>query len=216
MKVGILGTGDVGRTLGTGFVLKGHDVLMGSRQAGNEKATAFVKSAGPKASEGTFADAAKFGDVIVLATLWTGTKDAIDLAGGAKAFAGKVVLDATNPLDFSRGRPPRLALGNDDSGGEQVQRWLEDARVVKWFNIVGHASMVDPQFPEGKPDMFICGNDADAKRTAGEIARQFGWPEVYDIGGIEGSRVLEPLCILWVTIGMRTNSWNHAFKLLRK
>jgi hypothetical protein len=216
VKVGILGTGDVGKALGTGFVQSGHDVLMGSRKAGNEKVTAFVKQAGPKASAGTFADAAKFGDVIVLATLWSGTRDAIDLAGGAKAFAGKVVLDVTNPLDFSKGMPPRLALGHDDSGGEQVQRWLKDAKVVKAFNTVGNAFMVNPRFPEGLPDMFICGNDEGAKKTAAEICRQFGWPPVIDIGGIEGARVLEPLCILWVVYGMRTNSWNHAFKLLRK
>jgi predicted dinucleotide-binding enzyme len=215
VKVGILGTGEVGHALGTGFVANGHDVLMGSRKAGNEKALAFVKQAGPKASAGTFADAVKFGDAIVLATKWTGTKDAIDLAGGAKAFAGRVVLDVTNPLDFSTG-VYRLALVNDDSGGEQVQRWLPGAKVVKVFNTVGADLMVNPRFPEGLPDMFICGNDEGAKRTTGEICRQFGWPPVIDIGGIEGARAIEPLCILWVAYGLRTDTWNHAFKLLRK
>jgi hypothetical protein len=215
MKVGILGTGDVGRALGNGFIKYGHEALMGSRSATNEKAVAWATAAGPKARVGTFADAAAFGDVILLATLWTGTKSAIDLAGGAKAFARKVVMDATNPLDFSQGMPPRLALGHTDSAGEQVQRWLPGAKVVKVYNIVGNVHMVDPQFPGGPPDMFICGNDDGAKTTVSEICRQFGWPTI-DLGGIEGSRWLEPLCILWVTYGMRNNNWNHAFKLLRK
>ncbi|MFI5280685.1 MAG: NADPH-dependent F420 reductase [Gemmatimonadales bacterium] len=215
MKVGILGTGEVGQALGSGLVANGHDVLMGSRKAGNEKAATFVKRAGPKAKAGTFADAAKFGDVIVLATKWTGTKDAIDLAGGAKAFAGKVVLDVTNPLDTSKG-DYRLTLVGEDSGGEQVQRWLKGAKVVKVFNIVGAAEMVNPRFPDGLPDMFICGNDKGAKKTAGEICRQFGWPPVIDLGGIEQARAIEPLCILWVQYGLVTDTWNHAFKLLRK
>lgn len=215
MKVGIMGTGDVGRALGSGFVRYGHEALMGSRSAANEKAVAWARAAGPKARAGTFADAAAFGDVVLLATLWTGTKSAIDMAGGAAAFAGKVVMDATNPLDFSQGMPPRLALGHTDSGGEQVQRWLPDAKVVKVYNTVGNAHMVDPQFPGGPPDMFICGNDGGAKATVTEICRQFGWPTI-DLGGIEGSRWLEPLCILWVVHGIRTNNWNHAFKLLRK
>lgn len=215
MKVGILGTGDVGRALGRGFITYGHEAMMGSRSATNEKAVAWAREQGPKAKVGTFADAAAFGDIVVLATLWTGTKSALDMAGGARALAGKVVVDTTNPLDFSHGMPPRLALGHTDSAGEQVQRWLPDAKVVKAFNIVGNAHMVDPQFPGGPPDMWICGNDAEAKVTVSEICRQFGWP-VLDIGGIEGSRVLEPLCILWVTYGMKTNGWNHAFKMLRK
>jgi predicted dinucleotide-binding enzyme len=214
-KVGILGTGDVGRTLGSGFASRGHEVRMGSRDAANEKAAAWVKSAGAKASAGTFADAVKFADIVVLATLWTGTKSAIDLAG-PDSFAGKVVIDATNPLDFSQGMPPRLALGHTDSGGEQVQRWLPKARVVKCFNIVGNAHMVDPKLDGGPPDMWIAGNDEGAKRTVGEVLQAFGWPAPIDAGGIEGARLLEPMCILWVLYGARTGTWSHAFKLLRK
>ena len=215
MKVGILGTGEVGRALGAGFLKYGHEVLMGAREAGNEKAKAWAASAGPKAKAGTFADAVKFGDVIVLATLWTGTENALKLAGAPKGFAGKIVIDVTNPLDFSHGMPPRLALGHSDSGGEQVQRWLPGAKVVKAFNIVGNAHMVNPDFPGGPPDMMICGNDEGAKRTVTDICRQFGWP-VFDVGTIEGARLLEPLCILWVIYGAKTNGWNHAFKMLRK
>jgi predicted dinucleotide-binding enzyme len=173
-----------------------------------------VAFAGPGVSAGTFADAAGHGETIVLATLWSGTENAIRLADPQR-FAGKVVIDATNPLRFVPGAPPELALGHADSGGEQVQRWLPDARVVKAFNIVGHAHMVDPDFPGGPPDMFICGDDAGAKLAVAAILKSFGWPSI-DIGGIEGSRLLEPLCILWVKYGIGAGSWNHAFKLLRK
>ena len=213
MNIGILGSGDVGRSLGLGFTALGHDVKMGARDAANPKVNAWVAQAGSHAAGGTFADAARFGDVVVLATLWSGTENALTLAGAAN-LKGKVVIDATNPLDFSQGMPPRLALGHTDSGGEQVQRWLPGAKVVKCFNIVGHDHMVHPKFPGGPPDMFIAGNDAGAKQTVTGICKAFGWP-VMDIGGIDGARVLEPLCILWVLYGVKTNSWNHAYKMLR-
>ena len=214
MKIGILGTGDVGRALGTGFTGLGHDVMIGGRDAANPKAREWAARTGPRARTGTFADAASFGDALVLATLWSGTENAIRLATPER-FAGKLVMDATNPLVFTPNAPPSLALGHTDSGGEQVQRWLPGAHVVKVFNIVGHASMVNPQFPGGPPDMFFCGNDAGAKKQVTEFLTAFGWPAI-DIGGIEGARLLEPMCILWVVYGARTGTWNHAFKLLRK
>lgn len=214
MNVGILGTGDVGQALGSGFVSRGHPVLMGSRQPDNERARYWADGLGSMAAVGTFADAARFGELVVLATLWSGTENALRLAG-PENLAGKVVVDATNPLVFHEGRPPSLALGQTDSGGEQVQRWLPAAHVVKAFNTVGHAHMVDPTFPDGPPDMFLCGNDAAAKGTVSRICESFGWPTI-DVGGIEGARLLEPLCILWVGYGLRTGTWDHAFKLLRK
>jgi len=214
MKVGILGTGDVGQALGAGFAQLGHDVMMGSRDPQSEKVQGWVAKTGSHAGAGTFAEAARSGEVLLLATLWSGTESAIRLAGPAN-FAGKVVMDATNPLVFTPGAPPSLALGHTDSGGEQVQRWLPAARVVKVYNTVGHAHMVNPNFPGGPPDMFICGNDAAAKKTVTDICRAFGWPTI-DVGGIEGARLLEPLCILWVRYGFATGGWNHAFKLLRK
>lgn len=213
-KIGVLGTGDVGRVLGKGFVSRGHEVKLGSREAKNEKSEAWVKENGARASAGTFADAARFGEILVLATAWPGTKNAIDMAG-PDSFAGKLVIDATNPLDTSHGFPPRLALGHTDSGGEQVQRWLPKAHVVKCFNIVGNPYMVDPKLPGGPPDMWIAGNDEAAKKTVGEILHDFGWPPPIDTGGIEGARLLEPMCILWVAYGVRTKTWGHAFKLLR-
>lgn len=214
MRIGVLGTGDVGRSLANGFLQLGHEVKMGSREPGNAKAAAWASEAGPRASAGIFAEAAQFGELVALATLWSGTENALRLAGAGN-LAGKVLIDATNPILLTPGAPPSLALGHSDSGGEQVQRWVPEARVVKAFNTVGYAHMVHPQFPGGPPDMFICGNDGAAKSTVSEILTAFGWNTI-DIGGIEGARLLEPLCILWVLYGIRTNTWNHAFKLLRK
>jgi predicted dinucleotide-binding enzyme len=214
MKVGILGSGDVGRALGDGFVSRGHEVVLGAREATNEKATKWAARHDARGSAGTFRDAAAFGEIAVLATLWSGTENALRLAG-IENFKGKVVLDVTNPLVFEPNQPPKLALGHTDSGGEQIQRWLPGARVVKVFNIVGNAHMVDPKFPGGPPDMFLCGNDEAARKTAAEICRAFSW-NVIDIGGLDGARLLEPMCILWVKFGILSGSWNHAFKLLRK
>jgi predicted dinucleotide-binding enzyme len=197
MNVGVLGTGQVGQTLAAGFKKHGHDVKLGHRD--------------PKAS---YADAARFAELAVLCTPWSGTENAIRLAD-PKNLAGKVVIDVTNPLKFEEGSSPALALGFDDSGGEQVQRWLPQSRVVKAFNIVGNSLMVDPKIPGGPPDMFIAGNDAAAKETVTRICKEFGWP-VIDIGGIEGSRLLEPLAMLWVVVGFKLNRWDQAWKLLHK
>lgn len=211
MKVGVLGSGDVGKVLAGAFVALGHEVKIGSRDP--QKVADWARSAGRRASAGTFEEAAQFGDLIVLATLGTGTENAIRLAG-PKNLAGKVVIDATNPLDFSKG-VPQLFVGHTDSLGERVQRWAPDARVVKAFNTVGNASMFKPQFPGGPPDMFICGNDETAKKLVTQICEHFGWG-VIDIGGIEGARHLEPMCLVWVLHGFRTKSWNHAFKMLHR
>jgi len=213
MKVGILGTGDVGRSIAKGFAGIGYDVMVGSRDANGVKAQAIAKDLGVKI--GTFADAAKFGDIEVICTLGAGTENAITLAGPDN-FAGKVVIDVTNPLDFSKGMPPGLYTGHNDSGGEQVQRLLPKAHVVKALNIVSNPDMVYPEFSDGKPDMFICGNDADAKREVTEILQKFGWDSIIDLGGIEISRYLEPLMIVWVLYGLKTGGWRHAFKMLKK
>lgn len=214
MRVGILGTGDVGKALGRGFLALGNEVKMGSRDAHNPAMVSWVKEVGGKASAGTFAQAAEFGELVVLATLGAANANAIRLADG-RAFHGKVVMDTTNPLDFSKGFPPTLAVGHTDSGGEEVQRLLPEARVVKAFNTVGHAHMFRPAFPDGTPDMFICGNDDAAKRTVGGICQDFGWG-VIDLGGMDAARLLEPMCMVWVLHAARTNSWNHAFKMLKR
>jgi predicted dinucleotide-binding enzyme len=214
MKVGILGTGDVGKALGAAFIALGHEVKMGAREATNDKALAFVKEQGARASAGTFAEAARSGEIVVLATLGMANARVLD-AVGPEVVRGKVVIDATNPLDFSGGGPPRLGIAGQDSGGEQVQRLLPGAKVVKAFNIVGNAHMFRPDFPGGPPDMFICGNDEGAKKKVVELLTAFGWNSI-DLGGIEVSRYLEAMCMVWVLHGVRTGSWNHAFKLLRK
>jgi predicted dinucleotide-binding enzyme len=214
MKVGILGSGAVGQALGKGFADLGHEVKIGTRDPGQDKIKTWVGKTGTKASAGTYAEAASFGELLVLATPWSGTENAIKLSE-RKNFAGKVVIDVTNPLDFASGPPPKLALGHTDSGGEQVQRWIPDAHVVKAFNIIGAPYMVNPQFVGGPPDMFICGNDEKAKRKVTDILTAFKWSTI-DIGGIEGSRYLEPMAMAWVVYGFKTNTWSHAFKLLRK
>lgn len=212
MRVGVLGSGDVGRVLAGGFLTHGHEVKIGSRDP--EKLSDWAQAAGERGSTGTFEDAARFGELLVLATLGVAAESAIAMAD-ADNFAGKVLIDATNPLDFSPGMLPKLSVGHSDSLGERVQRWAPEARVVKAFNTVGNALMVNPQLPGGPPDMFVCGNDDDAKRLVSEVCKQFGWGTI-DIGTIEGARYLEPLCMIWVLHGIRSGSWNHAFKLLRK
>jgi len=214
MKVGILGTGDVGKALGRGFIALGHSVMMGARDAGNPKADAWVKEVGAQASAGTFAQAAHSGEIVVLATLGSATEEVLR-AVGPDAFKGKAVLDATNPLDFSKGMPPRLIGAQGDSGGERHQRLLPGAHVVKVFNTVGNAFMFRPEFSGGPPDMFICGNDEAAKKKVAGICKDFGWG-VVDVGGIDTAHFLEAMCMVWVLSALKTNVWNQAFKMLKK
>jgi predicted dinucleotide-binding enzyme len=208
MNVGILGSGDVGKSFARAFSANGDDVKIGSRTP--EKLNDFVAQAGPRITASTFAETAHFGEVIVVATLGVGTEEAIRLAD-PENFKRKVTIDATNPLEFIPGGPPRLAIG--DSLGERVQRWAPKARVVKAFNTVGNPLFYKPQLPGGPPDMFICGNDAEAKKVVSRICSDFGWG-VIDIGGIEGARYLEPMCMTWVLHGILSGGWNHAFKIL--
>jgi predicted dinucleotide-binding enzyme len=152
--------------------------------------------------------------MIVLATLGMANESALKMAGPER-LRGKVVIDATNPLDFSSGMPPKLGVSGNDSAGERVQRLLSDAHIVKAFNTIGSPFMFRPEFPSGPPDMFIAGNSDDAKKKVTGILHDFGWG-VVDVGGIESSRYLEAMCMVWVLSAMRTNNWNQAFKLLRK
>ena len=189
-RVGVLGSGEVGRRLAAGFAGRGHHVLIGSRDPGKPELREWLSGEGAGVEAGTFAEA------------------------GAKGFSGKVVIDAMNPLDFSGGFPPKLSITGEDSLGERVQRALPDAKVVKAFNTIGNPYFVDPSFSESQPTMLIAGDDEDAKRTVGDALADFGWPDPVDIGGIEGSRELEAICIAWVKIGGARGSWDHGFKLL--
>ncbi len=213
MQVAILGTGIVGQSLAKGFIGLGQRVLVGTRDPNGESAKKAIAAIGEGARAATFADAARAADFAVLCTLWAGTENAVALAG-ADNLAGKLVIDTTNPLDFSSGKPT-LAVGHTSSGAEQIQSWLPQAKVVKAFNIVTAGSMVQPKLEGGPPTMFIAGNDVDAKQQVLEILAKFGW-ETVDVGTLDGARLLEPLAMLWIRYGIQNSHWTHAFKLLGK
>jgi 8-hydroxy-5-deazaflavin:NADPH oxidoreductase len=212
MKIGIIGSGDVAKTLAAGFLKHGHDVTLGTREVG--KLADFAK-ANPKAKIGSFADAAKAGDAVVLAVKGSVAIKALESAGAAN-LEGKTVIDATNPLADVAPENGVLKYFTtlETSLMEQLQKQFTRSHFVKAFNSVGAAAMVNPQFKGGKPSMFIAGNDADAKKTVAGILDQFGW-EVEDMGGAEAARAIEPLCMLWCIPGFARNDWFHAFKMLR-
>lgn len=213
MQVGIIGSGVVGQTLGTGLIGLGHEVKIGSRSANNEKLQDWLSQNGEKASTGTFADAAAFGEIVFLCTLWDGTEQALKLAE-AENLAGKIVIDVTNPLSFGP-QGPSLAVGFNTSGGELIQEWIPEARVVKAFNIVTASTMINPRQYSEIPTMFIAGNDAEAKKTVTDILTAFGW-ETVDLGGIQEARLIESLGMLWIKHYFNTGKGDHAFKLLQK
>ncbi len=213
MKIGIIGSAVVGQQLGIGLSRLGHEVKIGTRDP--SKLSEWTKQAGTKATAGTNEEAAKFGELIFLATGWEGTESAIKLAG-KKNFAGKIVVDVTNPLIHSKGRPPGLDASPGNSGGEKIQTWLPDSKVVKAFNTVNAYIMANPHREEGDPDLFICGNDEDAKKQVTKFADQWGWKSIIDMGDITEAYWLEALTMLWIHYGFRNNIWTHAFKLLKK
>jgi predicted dinucleotide-binding enzyme len=215
MNVGVLGSGTVGQTLAGGFIKHGHPVMLGTRDPHKPDVQDWVKQ-NPGARAGTFAETAKFGELIVLATLGRVAENALDLAGSDN-LAGKPVIDATNPLADG---PPvngvlQFTTGPNESLGERLQAKVPRSHVVKAFNSVGAVNMIHPRYEQGPPTMFMCGNDAGAKAKVSEAIRQFGW-EPYDCGGIVAARALEPLCMLWCIPGFLRNEWGHAFKLLTR
>ncbi len=201
MKIGVLGTGSVGKTIGTKLVELGHEVTMGSRSATNEHAAEWVASAGAGASQGTFADAAAFGELVFNCTAGTVSLEALG-AAGEENLAGKVLVDVSNPLDFSKGMPPTLSVCNDDSVGEQIQRAFPEARVVKALNTVNAGVMVDPASIPGEHDVFMCGNDDGAKAQVSELLQSFGWPaeRIIDLGDITAARGTEMYLPLWLRL----------------
>ncbi len=215
MKIGILGSGIVGSTLGTKFVQVGHEVKMGSRTATNEKGSAWAKSAGPKASQGTFADAAASGEIVFNCTSGGVSLEALQ-AAGAKNLSGKVLVDVSNPLDFSKGMPPSLTVCNSDSLGEQIQRAFPDAKVVKALNTMSATVMVDPGLVPGAHDLFICGNDAGAKARVTDLLREWlGWKSVLDIGDITAARGMEATLLLWVRLYGKFQTPNFNWHVAR-
>jgi predicted dinucleotide-binding enzyme len=212
MKIGILGTGMVGETLGTKFVHLGHQVKMGSRTANNESAAKWVKAAGANASQGTFADAAAFGDMLFVCL-----KGAVflDIAKtlSPSALAGKVLVDVSNPLEFSNGTMS-LSICNSNSLGEEVQKALPSAKVVKTLNTVNCGVMVDPA-KGGNPTMFLCGNDADAKKKVTDLLTSMGWRDILDIGDISKARGTEMLMPLWMNLYGVFGNPHFGWKIVR-
>ncbi len=212
MKIGILGSGDVGKVLAGGFVKHGHQVMVGTRTP--ETLSGWAREQ-PKASIGSFAEAAAFAELGVLAVKGSAAAAALRAADAARNLAGKALIDATNPI--SDAAPVngvlRFFTNLDESLMERLQGEFQQVRFVKAFNSVGNACMVNPRFSGGKPTMFICGNDEAAKQVVGGVLDQFGW-DTADMGKAEAARAIEPLCMLWCIPGLLRNDWAHAFKLL--
>lgn len=202
MQVGVLGTGVVGNTIAMKLIQLGHQVKMGSRTAGNEKAVAWAAEAGPNASEGTFADAAQFGEILFNCTAGTASLDALQQAGSDN-LAGKILVDISNPLDFSAGFPPFLAVSNTDSLAEQIQNAFPDLKVVKTLNTVNCYLMVNPSLVPGDHTIFVSGNDSAAKAQVKELLNNwFGWKtdNILDLGDISSARATEMYLPLWVRL----------------
>ena len=215
MKIGILGTGMVGNSIGSKLISLGHEVMMGSRIATNEKAAEFVKNAGKGASQGTFADTAKFGKLLFNCTKGEFSLDVLQLAG-AENMNGKILVDVANPLDFSNGMPPSLTICNTDSLGETIQRTFPSVKVVKTLNTMNCFLMVDANKVAGEHDIFICGNDASAKATVEEILRKgFGWKNIIDLGDITNARATEMLLPIWVRLYGKFQSPDFNFHIVR-
>jgi 8-hydroxy-5-deazaflavin:NADPH oxidoreductase len=215
MKLGVLGTGTVGTRIATKLVDLGHEVRMGSRQAGNEKAVTWAESAGERASEGSFDDAAVFGEVVFNCTAGEGSVAAVSAA--KQNLAGKLLIDVSNPLDFSAGPPPAIGATDHDSVGERIQRAVPEARVVKSLNTVNNNVMVDPARIPGDHVVFVCGDDPEAKREATELLGQFGWPEdrVIDLGDISAARGPEMYVGLWVRLMRPLDTTQFNIAVLR-
>ena len=215
MKLGVLGTGIVGKTIATKLVQLGHEVKMGSRTAGNEKAVEWAKANGAKASNGTFAEAAEFGEIIFNCTAGTASLEALKLAG-ARNLKGKILVDISNPLDFSKGMPPTLTVCNTDSIGEQIQRAFPDAKVVKTLNTINTNVMVTPQIVPGSHGIFMSGNDAKAKAKVREIVTDwFGWKSVIDLGDITTARGTEMYLALWVRLMAVNQTPNFNIRIMK-
>lgn len=213
-KIGILGSGVVGRTLADGFLKHGYAVKIGTGHP--EKLNDWKAKVEANASVGSFSDAASFGEILVLTVKGKAAIDVVKSAG-LNNVAGKTIIDTTNPIDDSK--PPvngvlSFSTNNNSSLLEELQSFAKDANFVKAFNSVGSSLMVNPKLPGGIPSMFICGNNDIARAEVKNILTQFGW-ETEDMGKAEAARAIEPLCILWCIPGFINNQWAHAFKLLK-
>ena len=216
MKIGVLGTGMVGKAIGNKLVALGHEVKMGSRTPDNEKAAEWVAAAGKNASQGTFADAAAFGEIIFNCTKGETTLEVLKQAG-EKNLEGKILIDITNALDFSKGRPPILSIVNDNSLGEEIQKALPGTKVVKTLNTMNCNLMVNPAMLAGDHNVFLCGNDADAKAEVKKLLASFGWAEknMIDLGDITNSRGTEQLLPIWIRLMGTLGTVNFNFHIVK-
>jgi predicted dinucleotide-binding enzyme len=216
MKIGVLGTGMVGNTIGSKLIELGHEVKMGSRTSGNEKAIAWTASAGGKASEGTFADAAAFGELLFNCTSGMASLEVMKQAGESN-LKNKILIDISNPLDFSKGMPPSLSVCNTDSIGEQIQRSYPDLKVVKALNTLNCRLMVNPEALPGEHEIFICANDEQAKGKAKKVLNSFGWSDdrIHDLGDITGARSTEMILPIWVRLMGRMGTPQFNFHIVK-
>jgi len=214
MKIGILGTGMVGETLGTRFVQMGHQVKMGSRTANNENAAKWAAKNGTAASAGTFAQAAEFGEMVFLCLKGDVQMDVIRSVG-ERPFGSKPVVDVSNPLDFSHGMPPSLSICNTNSLGEEVQKALPAAKVIKTLNIVNCEIMIEPNKAGQQPTMFICGNDSAAKASVTLLLKDLGWADIIDLGDITKARATEMLLPIWLSLMQTLGHVHFGFKIVR-
>ena len=215
MKIGVFGTGMVGETIATKLIGLGHDVMMGSRTADNPKAATWVAGHGAHAHQGTFADAASYGELLFNCTSGMHTLTALESAGEER-LGSKVLIDISNPLDFSKGMPPTLFVSNDDSLGEQIQRTFPNLRVVKTLNTTNCEIMVDASKVSGDHTVFVSGNDPSAKAQVQEIlSGWFGWKDVIDLGDITTARGTESLLPLWIRLYSSFGHANFNFKVVR-
>jgi 8-hydroxy-5-deazaflavin:NADPH oxidoreductase len=201
VRIAVLGTGSVGRRIATKLVELGHEVTMGSRSADSEALREWVDETGEGAAGGTFADAAASAELVFNCTSGQASLEAL-AAAGAESLAGKVLVDVSNPLDFSAGMPPTLSICNDDSLGERIQAAFPETKVVKSLNTVNHQVMTEPGRLPGTHNIFVCGDEEDAKQTVTELLVEFGWPResVVDLGGIEAARGTEMYLPLWLRL----------------
>ncbi len=214
MKIGVIGSNEAAQSVAYGLLELGHEVMLGSHTHTEELQSWKKRVKSKSAFIGTSTEAASFAEVAFLATAWRATEDILQQI--RPELAAKIVVDITTPLEFEDDGPPTLAFGHDMSGGEIVQQSLPDSHVVKTLNFISHRNILKPKYQTGRPAMFVCGNNASARLYVSELLGQMGWEDVSDIGGIEKSRLLEPLCALWIEYGLAHDTWDHAFAVLAK
>ncbi len=213
MKIGIIGSGVVARSFGKGLIGAGHSVMLGSRDPSKKELQEWLSQNSKQGQVGSVKETADYGELTILAV--AGHAAAEVLTSVKTELAGKIVIDLTNPLVFGEDGSPGLSIGHTDSGGEIAQRAVPASLVVKTLNIINHEHMIQPKYEQGIPIMFLCGNNDQAKQQVTEFLKELGWQDIIDLGGIEKSRVLEPLCLLWVDYGVIKGTWDHAFAILQ-